>query len=229
MPLRTARSNNETNRRTFQANALTTDSATVKTACSKSGYDINSSGKPVIYDTAGTAQLTIDTSGATFNSITMGTATSGGRNAASLADSSSTASGTVQNTEYTLNSVTIPANAFDANTRWINVKFAGITAANANAKNIKLYFGATAVVTVTGSTANTKKFVGDVTIMRTGSSTQSGWGVIQVDTGVAPTLDATISLAETDTSAIVVAVKSANTAAAAASATGYGMVVTYGN
>lgn len=239
MSVRTARSNGETNRRTFQALGLPGDTAAVKLACSKSGYDINSSGKPVIYATDGSVVLTGDTTGATMTAatittatltgVTIGSATTAGRNVACLADSTSTTSGTVQNTEYTLNTVTIPANAFNANTRWIRIDFAGITAANANAKNIKLYFGATAVVTVTGSTANAKKFAGSVTIMRTGSSTQSGWGTIQVDTAVAPTLDATVALAETDTADIVIALKSANTAAADASATGYGMAVTFGN
>jgi hypothetical protein len=37
------------------------------------------------------------------------------------------------------------------------------------------------------------------------------------------------SIAETDTAAIVIAVKSANTAAAAASATGKGMIASFGN
>lgn len=73
MPIRTARTNGETNRLTFQANALAADSATVKTAISKSGFHINSSGQPEIYDTAGTKQFTIATTGITAGSTPFAT------------------------------------------------------------------------------------------------------------------------------------------------------------
>lgn len=148
---------------------------------------------------------------------------------ASLNDSTSTTSGAVQNTEYTLNSVTLKASAFDANTRGIACEAWGVTAANANAKNIKMYFGATAVVTVTGSTASGKDYRGTLRVLRTGSNTQSGVGSIQVDTAVAPTMAKNASLAITDSADIVVSVKSANTAAAAASATGNGLSCTFLN
>jgi hypothetical protein len=146
-----------------------------------------------------------------------------------LTDSTSTTSGTVQSTEYVLNSVTLPANAFNKNGRSVQVEAWGTLAANANAKNLKIYFGATAVATVTGSTANGKDFYISLSVVRTGASTQSGVGNIQIDTGVAPTMTVNAALAETDTAAIVIAVKSANTAAAAASATGKGLIVSFGN
>jgi hypothetical protein len=155
--------------------------------------------------------------------------TSPGGVCGALTDSSANASGTVQNTEYTLNSVTIPANAFNKNGRSVQVEAWGTLAANANAKNLKIYFGATAVATVTGSTANGKDYCITLSVVRTGASTQSGVGNIQIDTGVAPTMTVNAALAETDTAAIVIAVKSANTAAAAASATGKGMIASFGN
>jgi hypothetical protein len=68
--------------------------------------------------------------------------TSPGGVCGALTDSASNASGTVQNTEYTLNSVTIPANAFNKNGRSVQVEAWGTLAANANAKNLKIYFGA---------------------------------------------------------------------------------------
>jgi hypothetical protein len=148
---------------------------------------------------------------------------------ASLTDSTSTTSGTVQSTEYVLNSITIPANAFNKNGRGLQVVAWGTLAANANAKNVKIYFGATAVATVTGSTANGKDFYVTLDIVRTGASTQSGVGTIQIDTAVAPTMTVNAAIAETDTAAIVVSVKSANTAAAAASATGKGLIASFGN
>lgn len=140
----------------------------------------------------------------------------------SLNDNTTTASGTVQNTEYTLNSVTIPAN-FLLNARGIYVSAWGTTAANANAKNLKVYFGSTAVVTVTGSTASGKDYWAEATILRKAGNSQTGVGGIQVDTAVAFAMAVNNAIAETDTANIVVAFKSANTAAAAASATGKGM------
>lgn len=140
----------------------------------------------------------------------------------SLNDNTTNASGTVQNTEYVLNSVTIPAN-FLLNARGLMVETWGTTAANANAKNIKLYLGSTAVVTVTGSTASGKDYVASMTILRKGNNSQTGYGMCQVDTGQAFTMAVNNAIAETDTANIIVALKTANTAAAAASATGKGM------
>jgi hypothetical protein len=144
------------------------------------------------------------------------------RRAAGLIDTTSTASGTVQSTEYTLNSVTIPA------TEWVGARGVrcvawGTTTANANAKNIKFYFGATAVSTLTGTTDSAKDYLGEIVVLRTGASTQAGYGAITSDIGAPDAFAVTTSLAETETSSIVIALKTANTAAAAGSATGKGM------
>lgn len=158
-----------------------------------------------------------------------GATTSPGTSVGALADPTTNASGTTQNTEYTLNSVTIPANSFNANGRSLEVIAWGTLAANANAKNLKIYFGGTAVATVTGSTANGKDYYVELVVVRTGASSQSAVGYLQIDTGTAGTMVVNGAVAETDTAAITIAVKSANTAAAAASATGKGMVATFGN
>jgi hypothetical protein len=142
----------------------------------------------------------------------------------SLNDPTSTGSGTTQNTEYTLNSVTIPA-TFLKGVRGLIVEAWGTLAANANAKNVKLYFGGTAIVTVTGSTANAKDYWAQGTILRTGASTQTSVAGVQIDTGQAFTMAVNGAVAETDTANIVIALKTANTAAAAASGTGKGMAV----
>lgn len=140
----------------------------------------------------------------------------------SMNDNTQNASGTVQNTEYVLNSITLPAN-FLKGVRGVTVEWWGALAANANAKNVKFYFGATAVVTVTGSVANAKDVYGTLTVLRTGASAQTGVAQIQIDTATNPNMAKNGAIAETDTAAIVVSVKSANTAAAAASGTGFGM------
>lgn len=166
---------------------------------------------------------------ATVGATALGGATTGGKPAAGLSDPTTNASGTVQNTEYTLNSITIPAGAFNANGRSLQVIAWGTLAANANNKNLKIYFGSTAVASVINSAANGKDFYVELVIVRTGSSTQSGVGFVQIDTGTAGTMVVNGSLAEIDTNAIVIAVKSANTAAAAASGTGKGMAAVFTN
>ncbi len=103
------------------------------------------------------------------------------------------------------------------------------TAANANAKNIKIYFGGTAVCTVTGSTANAKDVLITLDVVRLASNSQSAVGTIQIDTAVAPTMIINAAVTETDTADIIIAVKTANTAAEAASGTGKGMIASFGD
>lgn len=157
------------------------------------------------------------------------TATGPGTSVGGLTDSTSTTSGTTQNTEYVLNTLTLKANAFNANGKAVTIRAWGTTAANANAKNLKVYFGTTAVATVTGSTASGKDYNISMTVVRTGSNTQSGVASIMIDTATSATMAVNGAIAETDSADIVITVKSANTAAAAASATGKGMVAEFTN
>jgi hypothetical protein len=157
------------------------------------------------------------------------TSTGAGGSVGSLVDITNATSGTTQNTEYTLNSVTLKANSFNANTRCITIEAWGTLAANANAKNVKLYFGGTAISTVTGTTASGKSYYAYGSVIRLNSNSQTTTGSIQVDTAVAPVMFTSATVTETDTADIVVALKTANTAAAAASGTGQGMIVTFGN
>lgn len=140
---------------------------------------------------------------------------------AGLIDTSSTTSGTTQSTEYTLNSVTIPATDF-AMARGVRCQFDGTLAANANAKTLKFYFGSTVVTTLTGDTDNGADFTSEITVYRTGQSTQTAFGSISATTtSKAPAV--TTSPTEAEGSAIVIKFTSANTAAAAASGTGKGL------
>jgi hypothetical protein len=141
---------------------------------------------------------------------------------AGLVDSTSTASGTVQSTEYTLNSVTVPANAFSDVNKALRCGFWGTGAANANAKNYKVYLGASAIATLTGTTDSGKDYYAELIVARTGASTQTAVASITSDVGAVDAFAVSTSAAQTDTAAIVVAFKAANTAAAAASATGKG-------
>lgn len=136
-----------------------------------------------------------------------------------------TASGTVQNTEYTLNSVALPASLFNGARRGAVIVAAATTAANANAKNIKVYLGSTAICTITGTTASAKDVIILIVLLRTGLDAQQAMAIALVDGAVIAASSILATATEDDASALTVALKSANTAAAAASATGKGLVV----
>jgi hypothetical protein len=157
------------------------------------------------------------------------TTTAGPGPATSLVDATSTAAGTTQSMFYTVNSVVVKASAFNAATRGVQCDAWGTTAANANAKDIKITIGSATLATVVGSTANAKAYNAHFTVLRSGSNTQSGVGSIQIDTAVAPTMAQSTALGQTEGSDITIAVQGQNTAAAASSITGNGMVCTFLN
>lgn len=140
-----------------------------------------------------------------------------------LVDNASVASGTTQSTDYTLNSIVIPQAEW-ALSRGISCRTWGQSAANANAKTYKMFFGATAVATDSTGSYNNVSYLASLDVLRTGISTQFGSATITGTPG-APTAGPTTnsSLAEAETAAITVKFTANNTAAAAASATGKGM------
>jgi hypothetical protein len=142
-----------------------------------------------------------------------------------LIDGSSTASGTVQNTVYPLNTVTLPAGALAKAGRGLIIAALATTAANANAKTITVKLGATAIATITASTASGKDVIIVVIVLRSGASTQIAGALAFVD-GAAVAASSILGTAAIDeTAAIDITLNSANTAAAAASATGKGLLV----
>lgn len=192
------------------------------------GFDFDGTYQATIKDLAGTVNLTSQVGGLS-GTVQLGSAvSSGGALMGAKTDITNAVSGTVQNTEYTLNSITLPANSLGSNGKAFKVSGYLTLAANANAKNIKLYLGATAIGTITGSTANAKVVYYEATVWRTASGQQNCLCQLWVDTGAAPTMIATAAT-ETDTAAMVLALKTANTAAAAASGTGGGMALEFLN
>jgi hypothetical protein len=137
-----------------------------------------------------------------------------------LIDPTSTAAGTTQSTEYAVNSVTLPKDFLGQVKRGLLILAGGVTAANANAKNLKLSFGATDVASVAGSTASGKNYLLGALVLRTGVDTQVAFGFSIVDSTVAcyktgPTED--------DGGTITIQQSLENTAAAATAGTGYGL------
>jgi hypothetical protein len=133
------------------------------------------------------------------------------------ADVVGAASGTTQSTFYPLSSITIPANALSVNGKGFDFMFAATTAANANAKDFRLHFGAATTTLVTGSTASGKPVVVFGSIYRTGAGAQVVVAEITIDTTSATVVT---TAAADETTAWTFSLESQNTAAAAASATG---------
>ncbi len=145
----------------------------------------------------------------------------------SLVANNLAASGTVQSTVYTLGSVALPANAL-RDAKSLRIRAALTTAANANAKDIKIMLGATAICTVTGNTANAKDVIIDVVVQRLGAASQVASAIVHVDGALVAASSILAAATEVESSALTVALTAANTAAAAASGTGKQLVVTLG-
>lgn len=105
-------------------------------------------------------------------------------------------------TDDTLFTMNLPAGAMDTNGDKIRVRLCGVTAATANNKRIKIFFGATAVVDSGVITSNAKNWWAEVVITRTGAATQIAFGSFGVD-AVADVVTKTTP-AETLSGAIVV-------------------------
>jgi hypothetical protein len=114
--------------------------------------------------------------------------------------STGTAAGTA---EQTLLTFSLPAKTLSAAKKGVKIKAWGVTAANANNKTMKLYFGAAVITTLTAAT-NNKGWELELEVYKTGSSTQVVFGKGQVDTTNVTALVTTGT--ETDTAAIVIKV-----------------------
>lgn len=106
-------------------------------------------------------------------------------------------------TEDTLLTFNLPAKVLSANGKTVKIRAWGTTAANADNKTMKLYFGSEVIATATAATSN-KGWLLELEVIRTGASTQVVFGQGQVDTtNVTPLIT---TGAETDTAAIVIKV-----------------------
>lgn len=112
-------------------------------------------------------------------------------------------------TEDTLRSYSIPANTMGANfVQGFRIRAFGTTGASGDNKVVKLYFGSTSISSGT-ITDNAKNWYFDITVYRSGVSTQVVVGEYQHDTtSNAPTVT---TATEAETAAILVKVTGQNT------------------
>ena len=110
---------------------------------------------------------------------------------------------TAVTSEEILMSYSLPAKTLSATGKGIKIRAWGTTAANADNKTIKLYFGSAVITTPTAAT-NNKGWEVELEVFRTGSGTQVVFGKGQVDTTNVTPLVTTGT--ETDTGAITIKV-----------------------
>lgn len=106
-------------------------------------------------------------------------------------------------TEDTLLSFTLPAKTLSATGKGLKIRAWGNTAANADNKTVKLYFGSEVITTPTAAT-NAKGWELELEVYKNGSSTQVVYGKGQVD--VTPVTPLVTTGAETDTATITIKV-----------------------
>ena len=134
-----------------------------------------------------------------------------------------TAVGNVGGGEDDLITYSLPANALNVNGKGVKVKVWGTTAANANNKTIKLFFGATELRTSGALALNNKDWILESTIIRTGATAQEAIGHQLIDaTAIGVTQS---NPAEDTTGAIVVKVTGESSASASNDVIAEGMVI----
>lgn len=163
-------------------------------------FQTSSSGASGTGSNSLTTRLTINATGNCL--VAMGTST-GTAPIGGVANINVTAVGNVGVGEDDLISYTLPANALSSDGKAVRVRAWGTAANNANAKTVKLYFGATAILTTSLTVSVADSWWVEGLVIRTGSSTQDT--VARLEETGSNTMDMEVSTAAiTDTATIVI-------------------------
>lgn len=142
-----------------------------------------------------------------------------------IVDATTVIGAVTQNTDNPLNSVSLNDEMLALRGRGLMIAAYGTLAANGNTKDIKLFLGATAIATITDSTANAKDFQFLVFLLRTGTDAQSGFVIGMVDGAVVAATSINFTATEDANVPITIKTTGNNNSAAASAATGKGLVV----
>lgn len=145
--------------------------------------------------------------------------------AGSIQDPTSVVGAVTQNTDNPLNSVSLDDELLASIQRGCLIIAWGTTAANGNTKDIKLKLGATAIVTITDSTANAKDFLIVALLVRDAADSQRGTGFVLIDGALVAASSVNFTATEDANVAITISTTGNNNSAAASAATGKGLVV----
>ena len=161
--------------------------------------------------------------------MNVGGASTGSIKGSGIADAQITSAATTAVTvEEDLQTYTLPADALDANKRMIRVTAWGSFAANGNTKTLRLYFGATSVITNLDTTApNNNPWRITALIIRSGSNAQ----LASADMVVGSTQQSVgqTTPAETDSGTVVIKITGQNGTANANDIVCQGMITEFLN
>jgi len=142
-----------------------------------------------------------------------------------IADLATVVGGTTQNEDNTLNSVALDDEWLSQRKRGAIIVAWGTTAANGNTKDIKLFLGASAILTLADQTNNAKDFAFIAFLFSDGVDSQRGFGIALMDGAVVA--GSSINFTATEDANVAKTIKTTgnNNSAAASAATGKGLVV----
>lgn len=181
----------------------------------------------LVSTTSSVAREQIATEPLVKNLMSLGLAhpTSGKLLPGSIADATSVVGAVTQNTDNTLNTLTLDAAMLGRVGRGVFIAGWGTTAANGNTKDIKLFLGATAICTLTDITNSGDDWLLGAVLLSNGTNTQIGYciGILDGATNVG----ANVMFTATENAQVAIAVKTTgnNNSAAASAATGKGLTV----
>lgn len=213
--------------------ALATEGATAQTIGLV--YDTTSTEGKLTWSSDGTNTLFVDDGHMGAAALSAKTSSYG---IASQQQSSSGVGNAADATDDVLFTFALPANAFSANGKAVEIEAWGSTANNANTHTIQLWWGTTTQTVgsaVSGGTSilsfaggQNQKWYLWAQVVRSGSSAQISFASAQAGTtAIAPTL--TLNLAATDTSAINITLTGKSSASAASDVLANNFSVCYSN
>lgn len=172
------------------------------------------------------AQLSTDSLIRNLMNLGVAHPVSGKMLAGALTDPSSVIGASLQNTDNTLNTVSLDDEMLALRGRGLLINAWGTFAANANTKDIKLKFGGTTICVITDNTGNATDWAFNVVLVEDGVDTQRGncWATVAGALVAASSVNFTATVDANVTTAIITT--GDNNSAAASAATGKGLVVT---
>lgn len=174
---------------------------------------------------AAEAQLSTDSQVKALMNLGLAHPVTGKLLAGAIVDASTVVGASVQSTDNTLNSVSLDDEMLALRGRGMLIAAFGTLAANANAKDIKLKIGGTAICTITDNTGNGTDFAFVALVLEDGADSQRGfcWSSVNGALVAAASVGFTATVDANATMAIITT--GDNNAAAASAATGKGLMV----
>lgn len=145
--------------------------------------------------------------------------------AGSIVDATTVVGASLQNTDNQLNAVTLDDELVALRGRGVLVAGWGTTAANANAKDLKLVLGTTTICSITDATDSAKDFMIAAVMVLDGVDSQRGYCTMLIDGLVISSSTKTFTATEDVNVAVTLKTTGNNNAAAASAASGKGLVV----